>query len=263
MVLGRSKPNIMDSQQNGRWAMFTTIETRVNTRSCRLFHQEESDSKVPEARIHPASISYIGDSLVLLNDTGPELPESNQTARDFWMELQTHGGSWMWEHYEGDSTDMTWFRDALIAGSAMLVADGSYNWNVDQEVCGTGWVLVCRTAWKMVRGSFYDRTYSASAYRGELLGMVAAHALIANAHAVFNLSEVHGSVHCDNLGALGKARSRPPGEIINAASRCSSVNPINETRTFSQTGLQVCDVTPGRQNRVARPAVGSAAKCAV
>lgn len=88
-----------------------------------------------------------------------------------------------------------------------LVADGSYNRNVDREVCATGWVLVCRSSRKMVRGSFYERTYSASAYRGELLGMVAAHALIANAHAVFDLSEINGSIHCDNLGALGKARS--------------------------------------------------------
>ena len=37
--------------------------------------------------------------------------------------------------------------------------------------------------------------------------MLAVHALVANAAAVFGLVATHGSIHCDNLGALGKAKS--------------------------------------------------------
>lgn len=59
----------------------------------------------------------------------------------------------------------------------------------------------------MIRGSFYEWSQSASSHRGELLGMVAIHALVATAAEVYNLTRREGSVHSDNMGALGKAKS--------------------------------------------------------
>lgn len=58
-----------------------------------------------------------------------------------------------------------------------------------------------------MKGSFFERSVSASSYRGELLGMVAIHALVTTAAEIFDLHVNKGSVHCDNVGALSKARA--------------------------------------------------------
>lgn len=111
----------------------------------------------------------------------------------------------MWDHVIGDK-DMSWFGEALTDGTAMLVADGSYCRDLDPQLCGTGWVIACTRRKKMLKGSFYERSGTASAYRGELLGMVAVHALVTTTAEVYNLALSKGSVHCDNMGALNKAK---------------------------------------------------------
>ena len=190
-----------------RWIEYSPVETIVRMRSNRIYQRGAAHEHPPAGSFLPSTISSIGEEVVLLHDTGPPLPSSVVPPTDFWSALRVHGGEWMWDHLEGEWRDMGWLRDALTAGSAMFVADGSYNREIDRGVCGTGWVVVCRSSRKMLRGSFFERSHSASAYRGELLGMVAVHALVANAAAVFGLESTHGSVHCDNLGALGKAKS--------------------------------------------------------
>lgn len=111
----------------------------------------------------------------------------------------------MWDLVVGDK-DMKWFGDALTGGTAMMVANGSYACNLDPHLSGTGWVVVCTCTKKMLKGTFYEQSLTASACRGELLGMVALHALVATAAEVYDLHCNQGSVHCDNMGALGKAR---------------------------------------------------------
>ena len=112
----------------------------------------------------------------------------------------------MWDHVFGN-TNMDWFRDALLEGTAMMVADGSYSRDLDPHLCGTGWAIACTRSRNVVKGSFFERSLTASLYRGELLGMVAIHALVATAAAFYDLPVNHGSIHCDNLGALAKARA--------------------------------------------------------
>ena len=51
--------------------------------------------------------------------------------------------------------------------------DGSYNRPVAPTISGSGWVLVCTRQRKMIRGSFYECSPSASSYRGKLLGLTA------------------------------------------------------------------------------------------
>ena len=112
----------------------------------------------------------------------------------------------MWDHVVGNR-DMVWFWDVLMHGTAVMVADGSYARDLDPHLCGTGWAIVCTNTKKLVKGSFFERSLMASVNRGELLRMVAIHALVASAAAVYDLPVNHGSIHCDNMGALGKART--------------------------------------------------------
>ena len=83
----------------------------------------------------------------------------------------------MWEDVVGDNEDLSWLVEALRNGTAVLVTDGSFDRKRAPLVSGAGWVITCRTAQKFLRGSFYKTSVSASAYRGELLGLVALHTL--------------------------------------------------------------------------------------
>lgn len=186
---------------------FVPIDTRVNTRSNRLFRATEHTRITPEPSWKTASVSIVDEEVLILHHIGPPMPaDHEEVAPTFWEYLRSQGGEWMWDHVTGNR-EMEWFRDALSHGTAMMVADGSYSKDLDPHLCGTGWAIRCTASKQMIKGSFFERSISASSYRGELLGMVAIHALVSTAAEVYNLPVNSGSVHCDNMGALGKARA--------------------------------------------------------
>ena len=208
-----------------------------------------------------ASVSVIDDDVVLLHDTGPPLPAEEEDAPlGFWDHLTQQGGEWMWDHVLGNK-NMDWFRDALLEGTAMMVADGSYSRDLDPHLCGTGWVIVCTRSRNVVKGSFFERSLTASSYRGELLGMVAIHALVATAAAVYDLPVNHGSIHCDNLGALAKARAQPTGEVVPETGRPRESYKGDEAGSVSATSLSVRKVAPRRHQAVGGSYSRSAVEC--
>jgi hypothetical protein len=58
---------------------------------------------------------------------------------------------------------------------------------------------------RTLRGSFYEVSVAAGAYRGELLGLVALHTLILAQANYYNLQSVSGKICCDNILALNQA----------------------------------------------------------
>ena len=92
-------------------------------------------------------------------------------------------------------------------------------------------------------------------YRGELLGMVAIHALVATAAAVYDLPVNHGSIHCDNLGATG--------EIVLETGRPRESYTGDEAGSVSTTSLSVCQVAPRRRQAVGGSPSRSAIECQV
>ena len=187
---------------------YRPVLSQVRTRRNRLYGKGGPlDCPTDEASMRPVTVSFVDDDVVLLHDIGQPLVKIVDNPLSFWDYLRSQGGEWMWEHVLGDKEDMTWLSNALCNGTVMMVADGSYARDLDPELCATGWIAVCVNTRKQVKGSFFERSLSASAYRGELLGMVALHALIVTVGAVYNLRTHRGSIHCDNLGALGKGRA--------------------------------------------------------
>ena len=192
--------------RDGQW--YEPITAQTNTRSNKLFM--ETEQEVPPTMPplwKSATVATLDGNALLLLDVGPPVPLMEEAPPlDFWTHLAAQGGEWMWDHVVGNKS-MEWFRDALTNGTAMMVADGSYSRELDPHLSGTGWVIACTRSQHVVKGSFFERSSTASSYRGELLGMVAIHALVATAAAVYDLPAHQGSIHCDNLGALGKARA--------------------------------------------------------
>ena len=205
---------VWDESSNTVWnledklAGYQPLITSINTRSNSLYGISTAALWTDGLRLRSATISMI-DEAVLLHDVGPPLPIMAEKQRPpFWEYLAGHGGAWMWDHVLDDKEDISWLRDALESGSVMMVADGSYCREFDPVLCGTGWAVVCCQSRKQLRGSFFERSPMASSYQGELLGMVAIHALITTVGSYYSLRDYRGSIHCDNQGALGnKARS--------------------------------------------------------
>ncbi len=84
----------------------------------------------------------------------------------------------MWEYIKEKEGDTEWLKDALINGTLVGVTDGSYDRHKAKSCSSLGWILVCMASKRTLRGSFYEVSAVADAYRGELLGLVALHTLI-------------------------------------------------------------------------------------
>lgn len=90
---------------------------------------------------------------------------------------------------------------AAVKGSSSSSAAASER----RILVGAGWVLVSTNSKRMVYGSFYELSKSASSYRGELLGLTAIHNLVAYVLEYYVVRTARGSIHCDNKGALHQA----------------------------------------------------------
>jgi hypothetical protein len=128
--------------------------------------------QVPACSI-PANVLKLLKEQVLCREIGPRLPSIRSLAVSFWELLQSIGGEWMWEDAKEGDTDVEWVRDALINGTFIGVTDGSYDREKAKTVSCTGWMIVCKSSQRTLRGSFFEMSTKAGSYRGELLGLVA------------------------------------------------------------------------------------------
>ncbi len=111
----------------------------------------------------------------------------------------------MWEYIKEKECDMEWLKDALINGSLIGVTDGSYDRPKAKSRSSLGWILICTASKRTLRGSFYEISVVAGAYRGKLLGLVALHTLILALANYYNVQIVSGKICCDNISALNQA----------------------------------------------------------
>ena len=73
---------------------------------------------------------------------------------------------------------------------------------------GAGWLVYCTKRKRKLYGSFFERSPKAGSYRGELLGLLAIHTLIAALEQFYSLPATTNKVCCDNQGALYKSKQR-------------------------------------------------------
>ena len=101
---------------------------------------------------------------------------------------------------------------------------------------------------KMLRVSFFERSRSASSYRGELLGLVAIHLLLLAMCQFYEISVTRPKVCCDNIGALKQARNRRR-RIKTGASQADILR-VLRTVTSHHTHLKpVYEHVSGHQDR--------------
>ena len=139
----------------------------------------------------------------------PAAPSKPGTIKE---QLAIWGHEWIWRdlHISGEGL---WLYDAIKRGKCIAASDGSFMREAHPHLCSTAFTIECTDGTGVISGSFAEFSAVASAYRGELLGLMAVHLIL---HA---LREVTGRlsgkirVYSDCKGALSKIRWLPTARI--------------------------------------------------
>jgi len=109
--------------------------------------------------------------------------------------------------------DGFWLYEAIRDGSLMCVSDGSFLRELHPQLCSAAVMLECTQGRGQLSLSFTDRSLSANAFRGELLGLMAIY-LILHSISVM-LPDLNGKVdiYSDCRGALQTLANLPPSRV--------------------------------------------------
>ena len=175
------------------------------TRSERVYSLTSSHSDGRRLGTTTCSVIRLDDNSVQFYSAGPPLANKPSKPDDFLSFLKDWGGEWMWSNVYNERGDLQWLVDAMLNGTVIWVTDGSYIREIAPLISGAGWLVYCTTAKCKLHGSFFERSAKAGSYRGELLGLLAIHTLVAALEAYYSLPLTKGKVCCDNQGALRKS----------------------------------------------------------
>ena len=104
----------------------------------------------------------------------------------------------------------------------MCITDGSYNLEKAPDICGTGWVIYYMAAKRHISARLVERSDSVSAYRGELLGVLAIHVILYVIEEYYGVT-VDSKVLCNNKGSIfmfkKKSKRIPAGAKNNNVQR--------------------------------------------
>ncbi len=181
--------------------MFYIRATNHSRRACQQYSQEGEIDLIPQHCV-PASFIHTSEGTVLRRSIRPPLAILTTTEDNFWDYLGSLGGNWMWDNIVEGYIEVEWIKTALETNTFIGATDGSYNRERASTVSGSGWLICCTRAKRLLHGSFYEISPKAGSYRGELLGLVALHTLITSIASYYKLERPAGKICCDNLAAL-------------------------------------------------------------
>ncbi len=115
----------------------------------------------------------------------------------------------MWDNILGGKMGVEWIRTALTNGSFIGVTDRLYDRVSAKHVSSSGWAICCTRTRHLLRGSFFETSPKAGLYRGELLGLVALHMMVAAVTQFYKVNTAIGKICCDNISALGQSSKTP------------------------------------------------------
>ena len=141
------------------------------------------------------------DVVIMLN-TGLSLAKEDVMDQMFIQFLRSWGGKWMWNDVSNSGKDFRWVLTALEDGSGLWVTDGSYMRETREDVSGVCWIFHCRKTGHKLVGTFYEESDQADSYRGERLGLLAIHLLLAAIVEYFGITVLHTKICCENEGGL-------------------------------------------------------------
>ena len=140
------------------------------------------------------------------------LPPTQPLPTSFWEVLTSWGCTWMWDSIR-ITGDVNWLVDAIRSDDCIAVADGSFMRELTTEVCATAFFFENLDRRCKLVGAFPERSETANAYRGELLGLMAVHILLLMVNKMEK--DLPGSIiiYSDCERAIGSIGSLPTLKI--------------------------------------------------
>lgn len=117
------------------------------------------------------------------------------------MAVSTHDG------------DPEWLVEVIRIGLLRAVTDGSYIKEMHPELCSAAFVLKCNITGGRMIGSIPEFSPDASAFWGEMLGLLAIHLLLLAIHKLHPDLGGQVALYSDCLGALGKVADPPQPQL--------------------------------------------------
>ena len=166
---------------------------------------------VAELQGQLCSVKRLSDTAVSLQGTTapPGAPPPAQTLLDVLAQAQER---WLWEDIE-ITGDEEWIIHSIRDKSCVAVTDGSYMPTAVPGACSAAFILECSRGRGTITGSFVERSPTACAYRGELMGLMAIHLILEGVNRIS--PGLPGEVHLfsDCLGAIGMVEHIPAPRI--------------------------------------------------
>ena len=161
----------------------------------------------------PCSVRTIGGGQLVTTSVSPIVDEIIAPSKIFDV-IRSWKQSWFWRNLRiiGDG-DVDWLSSAILAGSLVAVADGSYIRELFPDANSCAFVLECQEGRGRLLGRLVEGSKDACAYRGELLGLLAIHLILLAVNTL--RPNLVGTVRIcsDCLGALGRVVDLPADRL--------------------------------------------------
>jgi len=130
----------------------------------------------------------------------------------FWDVLVGWECTWMWDSLQLVG-DMNWIAESISANECIAVTDGSFIREVRTDVCSAAFFFESADKNCKLVGAFPERSETANAYRGELLGLMAIHLILLAINQVNPDLRGNIVIYSDCEKALGSVEGLPTLKI--------------------------------------------------
>jgi hypothetical protein len=175
---------------------------RYHTRNHNSYQYHKTCTQAPPWT-HYASVSWLNPSTISLHSWAVRAPSKMTTSAPFLHYLRRHDPARFFDHNPFDSK-IEWILTSISLGSLIIAHDGSYMPHLSNNTCSAAVVFLCTKTGKLGAYTVCEKTdeYTASNYRGELLGGLIATHLLVTAVNYTNISPNNVLIYCDNMGVV-------------------------------------------------------------
>jgi hypothetical protein len=187
--------------------VFTRLQQLRNTRGKKLYAKSHITTPAPNTTL-PASAIHRGDGIYFLHSHATFQQPDTRPASNMVDILRQPPFEHLFKHTKiEDNGD--WIVPAARRGTLIIVHDGSYMPQVDENICSAAVVLLCTETVKMGTIHLCEKTNhrTASNYRGEILGGIITSHILNIVDKLNPTSSGAVQCFCDNLGVIHHAHN--------------------------------------------------------
>jgi hypothetical protein len=202
----------------------TDLLVQIGDSETTTFRRQESNRRSRHSTYEPTNTITTNTSLFQLCSvsTGPDgrksiisyttPPDPTPTTTHFHDLLRKWPNQNIWKTLEY-TNDGKWIYDSISQSSLLCVSDGSYIREFHPFLCSAAIIMECTRSGERLTLTFSNRSSTANAFRGELLGLMAIHLILASINETRRNLAGRVQIHSDCMGALKTIQSLPHSRI--------------------------------------------------